>query len=114
MKPFLLSLPLLCLATGSGPGPLPTRLSCVWNPSSDPNVIGYAVYLGVAAHAYYNVWTTTQNQIVVPVAGNRVYYGLVTAINEFGLESDYSNEAEAFVPQPQFPRPRSLARPSVQ
>jgi Fibronectin type III domain len=71
-----------------------------WDPSSDPRVIGYNVYYGTVSRAYTNeisagsATTVTVTNLVEGVT----YYFAVTAYDDAGLESPFSNEAVYTVP----------------
>jgi hypothetical protein len=71
-----------------------SSVGLAWNPSSDSSVAGYNVYYGTASHSYQalvpvgtNVATT-----VGGLAEGTTYYFAVTAVDAFGVESDFSTE----------------------
>jgi hypothetical protein len=91
----------ICLAL------LPSRsfaagtVSLVWDPSSGTNVIaGYKIYFGAASRTYTNVISagTATTLSVSNLVEGRTYYFAATAIDAFGLESDYSTEASTVIP----------------
>lgn len=80
---------------------LTASATLAWQPSSDPAVVGYKVYYGVASHDYtktVNVGPATTATISNLVKGT-TYYFAVTAYNSANVESSFSNEASgAFQP----------------
>src|SRR5207244_154249 len=75
-------------------------VSLVWNASSGTNVAGYNVYYGVASRTYtnkVNVGNVTNATISGLIEGT-TYFFAVTAYDQYGLESDYSNEMSYMVP----------------
>ena len=90
---FLFLAPLASLAAGTA--------TLVWNPSPGTNIIAdYKIHYGVASGAYTNsvsAGTGTTLTISNLVQGT-TYHFAATAIDTFGLESDYSSEASALIP----------------
>jgi hypothetical protein len=75
-------------------------LSLAWDPSSDPNVVGYRLYQGDITQVYTNVIDVGhQTSIRIPnlVAGT-TYFFAVTAYDSTGSESAFSGEIEYTVP----------------
>jgi hypothetical protein len=90
-----------------GPAPAPTPVPApapapvvriAWTASTNPNVVGYRIYYGVAPKTYLQALgngvsagsvTTFQSPALEM---GRTYYFSVTAIDGGGDESDYSNE----------------------
>ena len=76
-------------------------VTLIWDPSSGTNVIAnYKVYYGSASRAYTNVisvGTATTLSVSNLVAGT-TYYFAATAVDAYGLESDYSTEASTVIP----------------
>lgn len=74
---------------------LTTSVTLGWQPSSDPYVVGYKLYYGLASHDYTQVidagdsLTATVSNLVV----GTTYYFAATAYNASGVESSFSNEA---------------------
>src|SRR3569833_3518952 len=65
-----------------------------WEPSTDSNVVGYNVYYGTASHSYQTL-IPVGNHVSAAVSGlsdGTTYYFAVTAIDAFGVESDFSTE----------------------
>jgi len=78
------------------------QASLSWNPSADQSVAGYYVYYGTASRNYsnrQNVGRATSYTASNLTNGAR-YYFAVTAYNEAGQESSFSNEASALIPLP--------------
>ena len=79
---------------------LADTLTLAWDASTDPTVVGYNVYYGVASRTYTNminvgdVTTVTISNLVPGVT----YYFAATTYNAAGLESDYSTELSYTVP----------------
>lgn len=98
---FILT-PLASLAAGTA--------TLAWNPSASTNSIAdYKVYYGVASGTYTNsvsAGTNTTLTISNLIRGT-TYYFVATAIDTFGLESDYSSEASA--DPPHWPKPTAHA-----
>jgi hypothetical protein len=92
---FSLILVWILLATGSLFGAVGT-VSLAWDSSPDPNVVGYAIYYGEAGGSTLNrirVGTATRAAIPGLTLGKR-YLVYVTAVDEFGHESQASNAIE--------------------
>ena len=71
-----------------------------WAASPEPDVTGYTVYYGGASGDYTNQ-VTLGNVSGVTIAGlveGATYYFAVTALDVFGMESIFSNEAAYVVP----------------
>ncbi len=66
-----------------------------WDPNSEPDLSHYIVYWGTSSGAYTNdsgdIGLVTTYTRSLPDDGE-IYYFAVTAVDEAGLESDYSNE----------------------
>ncbi|MDW8308642.1 MAG: fibronectin type III domain-containing protein, partial [Verrucomicrobiales bacterium] len=95
---------LICTALGAA------SVTLTWNPSPDPNVIGYRIYYGVASRVYTNVvdvgnvTTATISNLVEGVT----YYFAATAYNILGMESDFSEEVAFTIPNPYVNYPPTL------
>ena len=89
-KPVLTILLLLALYAARA-----ASVSLAWDASASTNVVAYRVYWGHASGAYTNdvqvgnVLTATVSNLVAGCS----YYFAATAVDDSGLESDYSNEA---------------------
>ena len=89
-----------CVAVSTG---VPHTVSLTWIASSSPNVAGYNVYRGAKAGGPY----LKMNPNPLPalsytdtsVANGQTYYYVTTAVDTQNLESDYSNSAQAVIPQ---------------
>lgn len=66
-----------------------------WFPSPSTNVAGYNLYYGTNPAQYSQMITVGTNlNVTVSVAPFRPYFFAVTAYDNYGIESDYSEEAE--------------------
>ncbi len=73
-----------------------------WQPSLDPNAIGYNIYYGTTSHSYtskLSVGNVTNTSISGLVLGN-VYYFAATTYDGLNQESKFSNEASFAVTKP--------------
>ncbi len=72
-----------------------------WDPNTEPDIAGYKVYWGTSSGVYSQFSDVSQTTASVSdlTVGVR-YYFAVTAYNEAGLESGYSEEVSAIVPSP--------------
>jgi len=71
------------------------EITLTWDPNSEPDLSHYIVYWGTASGNYTsnsgNIGLVTEHSVTIPDDG-KVYYFAVTAVDDAGLESDYSNE----------------------
>jgi hypothetical protein len=73
-----------------------------WQPSPDPNAVGYNIYYGTASHSYTsklsvgNVTNATVSGLIL----GKVYYFAVTSYDVLNQESRFSNEASYTVTKP--------------
>ncbi len=80
------------------------QVSLAWDPNTDPDLAGYALYYGTSSGSYSsslslgNVTTYT----VTNLSDGVPYYFALTARNTAGLESGYSNEVSYVPPVSQF------------
>lgn len=73
-----------------------TDITLAWNYNSEPDVAGYKLYLGNSSQNYtqvIDVGMTDQYTIRDLIEGT-VYFFAVTAYNQNGLESGFSNEIQ--------------------
>lgn len=95
-----LALLVLALAFGStaqaGPG-----LALTWDASPDPGVAHYKIYYGTGSYNYTQTLTVgnVTGATIDGLTEGATYYFAVTAISEWGEESDFSNEAVYVVPR---------------
>jgi Fibronectin type III domain len=75
-------------------------VSLQWNPNTDPSVTGYNVYYGGASHDYTNSFSVgnTTNTTVGGLVEGKTYFFAVTAYDDYGDESDFSDETIYVVP----------------
>lgn len=91
-------------------GPTPTGvLMLAWDPSADPTVAGYRLYLGTESQVYTNVVDigSQTTATVSSLAAGVTYYFAVTAYDLGGLESAFSGELSYTAPT-SAPRPPYL------
>lgn len=85
--------------SGSGGGGLHT-VNLSWKASTSSNIVGYNIYRGTAADSFgllssMNPGTTYTD---TTVQNGQTYYYAVKAVDSAGVESSYSNTAQAAVP----------------
>jgi fibronectin type 3 domain-containing protein len=73
------------------------ELALIWDANSEPDLAGYKVYRGTTSRQYTKVAdlglvTTYSETVSVPEDKVTTFYYAVTAFDDSGLESDYSNE----------------------
>jgi fibronectin type 3 domain-containing protein len=67
-----------------------------WNPSSEPNVVQYKVYVGTSSHQYEHAYDVVGNSTLISdLPPGLTYYFAVTAVNNAGLESSFSEEVSS-------------------
>ncbi len=72
---------------------MPDDVLLVWNPSSEPGVVGYKVYYGRASRTYGTPIDVKNNtSYTISGLGPETYYFAATAYTESGIESNYSKE----------------------
>lgn len=78
----------------------PHSVSLSWNPSTSSNIVGYNVYRGNQPGSYGLIKSMDSNTSYTDttVEGGKTYYYVVTAVDSAGVESPYSNQAQALVP----------------
>lgn len=97
---------LLTVAAAAG------QVTLTWDPNLEPDLAGYRVYFGSQSRQYTNLLDVGRlNLAIVPnLKDGEVYFFAVTAYNQQGLESDYSNEvaltvSSVLLPSVAFTRP---------
>jgi len=70
-----------------------------WDPNTEPQKAGYMIYWGTESGQYSeSVDLGDQNNYTISALDNgQTYYIAVTAYDELGFESDYSNEVHVTV-----------------
>lgn len=73
-----------------------------WDKETDPSVVGYFVYDGVASRVYTNMVDAgpATTATITNLVRGQTYFFAATAYTASGLESDYSVELSYFVPLP--------------
>jgi uncharacterized repeat protein (TIGR03803 family) len=73
-----------------------------WDASNSQNIVGYNVYRGPSAGGPFtkinSVLDPNTSYIDGTVQGGQTYYYAATAVDNMGVESDYSNLGEAVIP----------------
>ena len=77
-----------------------STVTLAWNPSADPNLAGYRIYQGAASHTYTNVIQVgpLTNATLSALKQGATYFFAVTAYDNIGLESAFSNEISYSAP----------------
>ncbi len=79
------------------------KVYLIWNPVTDPRVIGYNIYYGTVSGRYIQRRTVSTETTGVTIrnlpVGTR-YYFAVTAFNQMGQDSEYSFEVAVTVGDP--------------
>jgi hypothetical protein len=82
----------------------PHSVTLNWVASTSVNVTGYKVYRATVSGGPYTLLTSTAIAALTyadsVVLAGQTYYYVVTAVNNAGLESSYSNQAVAVIPTP--------------
>ena len=80
-------------------------VNLAWTPTADSSVVGYNVYYGNASRGYQTQIPVGTNSTAAlsGLADATQYYFAVTAVNAFGVESDFSAEASYHTPGNQTP-----------
>lgn len=82
----------------------PHSVTLSWAASTSSNVVGYNVYRGTTSGGPYtkinSSLVSALNYTDSSVQGGTTYYYVVTAVDNTGMESSYSNIATAVVPSP--------------
>ena len=77
-------------------------VTLTWEPNSEPDLSHYIVYWGTATGTYTsnsgNIGLVTEYTVTLP-DDNATYFFAVTAVDEAGLESDFSNEVNTAFPR---------------
>lgn len=88
------------------------QVTLTWDPNPESDLAGYRVYFGSQSRQYTNlVEVGPVNLAIIPnLKDGEVYFFAVTAYNQQGLESDYSNEvalsvSSVLLPSVAFTRP---------
>ena len=94
---FCAALPSCLAQTGGNAG---ASVSLCWDPSTDPDVVGYSIYWGLASATYLDMTNVdvVTNATVAGLIPGTTYYFAATALDSLGLESDFSNEVVYQVP----------------
>ena len=91
--------------TASGSGAATQHMvELSWNASTSTSVVGYNVYRGTATAGPFSkinpALNASMNYTDNTVQSGQTYYYMTTAVDSSGVESSYSNQAQAVVPFP--------------
>ncbi len=77
------------------------QVNLAWDPSTDPNVVGYKVYYGTSSGSYQAVIDVGKSSTctISNLAEGVTYYLTATGYDTSGAESDFSNEV-VYPPRP--------------
>jgi hypothetical protein len=81
----------------------PHSVSLSWSPSSSSGISYYNVYRGTVSGGPYSLLKNNGNSTLYTdsnVQSGTTYYYVTTAVDSSGIESAYSNEAQAVLPMP--------------
>jgi hypothetical protein len=86
------------------PPPVQHTVSLSWTASTSPNVGGYNVYRGTQSGGPYTLVNGSliagTSYVDKNLSSGATYFYVTTAVQTNGVESGYSNQAEAVVPTP--------------
>jgi hypothetical protein len=89
--------------SGTGVAPTQHSVSLSWT-DSGAGIVGYNVYRGSISGGPYakinSALDSTTTYTDTSVLGGQTYYYVTTAVNGSGMQSGYSNQAQAVVPSP--------------
>lgn len=73
---------------------VPHSIGLQWEPSPDDDVAAYNIYYGTESRAYLNLFQAGNNTncVITGLVGGVTYYFAATAVDTFGMESDFSDE----------------------
>lgn len=76
-------------------------VNLTWDASPEPGVVHYKIYYGTGSYNYTQTLMvgTVTSATIEGLTEGVTYYFAVTALSEFGEESDFSNEAVYVVPR---------------
>lgn len=84
---------------------LAADVSLAWDASVTPGIVSHKVYYGNASHTYTQQITIgNQTTYTVSNLANGTYYFAVTALDNKGNESDFSNEVSTTIGPPPAPK----------
>jgi hypothetical protein len=95
MKRFFFLTPLVLLLSVASSFAAQPVCKLAWDPSPDPTVVETILYWGTNSRSYFasNSYPAgVTNAAISNLVVNAVYYFAATAVNQYGVESEYSNE----------------------
>lgn len=79
---------------------MPAELNLEWEASPDPSVTHYAIYWGPGSRQYLNqIMVMSTSGLVTNLTIGEEDWFAVTALDDTGLESDFSAELDIIIPQ---------------
>jgi len=90
------------------------NIKLIWDPSPDVDVTGGIVYYGNVSRNYQ--WKTNvigTNATILNLLAGTNWFFTVTATNNSGLESDFSNEVQTFIPLTETNYPPTITSPAA-
>jgi len=90
--------------TGNGTVAPQHSVALSWDASTGPDVVGYNIYRGSVSGGPYSKMNSALEASTAytdyTVAAGQTYYYVTTAVDGSGIESAYSNQAQAVIPTP--------------
>lgn len=80
----------------------PPGVQLTWNAIGNEGIVGYDVYYGTSSgnYSYVMGYGVTNDVVITGLDGDQTYYFAVTAVDEYGNETAFSNEASTAAPNP--------------
>ena len=88
--------------TGTGTAPKPHTVDLTWTAS--PDAVGYNIYRGAVSGGPYTMINSALDSTTAytdsTVVSGQTYYYVTTAVDGNGIDSGYSNQSQAIIPNP--------------
>jgi len=81
--------------------PVQHSVALAWKATTDPKIVSYSMYRSTISGSAYGLLASALSQATYSdqsVISGTIYYYVVTAVNDTGQESTYSNETRVTVP----------------